>query len=250
MSDYSPQKNVICVTSDRDSQVYRWDKNSNQLSPNLEIVSIKDILSMPENSWRKYFAVSVIEEGMVFIKDPYSDSYYLASEAQDKISESKRGAINILLNYLGAKKVDKTTVSVKTYTRDMKFDLTGKYKVVKLESSVHMENSSVFKRKVEYHFSFNGENEYDYDKAKEFCERSGLIHEGNIRALLETRNPENKNLIKTAELFVSMTRQSESLFDCAFSLNVLNGFFELDANCKNAINMSESQDLHIYIEFK
>lgn len=147
MELYKPEKNVIHVTSDEKSRNYKWEKDSEKISKNIEIASIDDLQRLPLDIRRKMFSVPDIEEGMVFVKDPFSDRYYLASEVADKLSDNKYNALSRIAMYLGAKKIIREIESVKTKSREFNSKVGVTYKVVDGGLDINSSSTDLYKKR-------------------------------------------------------------------------------------------------------
>ena len=53
--------------------------------------------------------------------------------------------------------------------------------------------------------------------------------------IVEQRNPEDGSKLSAQEVKVQLTKELNSLAECAFSLNILKGVFTLNANVKQTI---------------
>lgn len=250
MELYRPKKDVIHITSDEKTFNYKFEKNSDKLSKNLEIASIDDILSIPIEDRRALFAVREIEEGMIFIKDPITGRYYLASEASQKLRDSKFDALTDIARLLGAKKVVREIESMTQVSR--KIDASGKvtYKEVSLKLDSKNESYSNITQKYSRVQYFNGcERSIDFEKAVNQCKLNGLIHEPEVINMLKNRNPEDANYVTSDDLNIELTNDCERSMDNAMSLNVMGNLFKLDAKCQQAITTSTKIRIHWYVEY-
>ncbi len=250
MEPFKPQKNVIHITSNEKSRNYKWEKDSNKISTNLQIVSIDDIESMPLDMRREMFSVRDIEEGMVFVKDPVSDRYYLSSGVADEMSKNKANAISLVAMYLGAKKVIREIDSIKTKTREFKSGVGATYKVVDMDFKANKSSYDAIKSKYASTEEFDGiASENGYQKALDYCKRTGLIYDPSFQYFLEQRNPENDNKKRVEDIRTEITSECDEELDIAFSLNALKGVFTLDAKCENSLKVTNQLTVHSRIEF-
>lgn len=250
MESYKPQKNVIHVTSDEKSRNYLWERDSDKVSKNIEIVSVDELQSLPFEARRKMFSVQDIEEGMVFVKDPFSSRYYLASEVADKLSDNKYNALSRIAMYLGAKRIVREIESVKTKSREFNSETGVTYKVVDVGLNIHSSSTEGYKKRYNKEEIFDGiATESGYQKAVEYCEKTGLIYDDSIQYLLEARNPKNDNKKRHEDIRTEITSECENSLDIAFSLNVLKGVFSLNAKCEHFMKMTDQVIVHSRIEF-
>ena len=75
----------------------------------------------------------------------------------------------------------------------------------------------------------------DYDKAKQLIKQYKL-DDKDINYIVEQRNPEDSSKLSAREVKVELTRELNSLTECAFSLNILKGLFTLNADVKQTIS--------------
>lgn len=250
MESFKTEKNIIHITSDEKSRNYKWEKDANKVSKNIEIASIDDIQALPLDVRRKMFSVQDIEEGMVFIKDPFSERYYLASEVADKFSDNKYNALSRIAMYLGAKRIITEIESVKIKSREFNSESGLTYKVVDGGLNINSSTTELYKKKYNKEETFDGvSNEKGYQKAKEFSERTGLIYDPSIEYLLEARHPDNDNKKRSEDIRTEITSECDNSLDIAFSLNVLGDVFSLNAKCAHSMKETEQVIIHSRIEF-
>ena len=71
-----------------------------------------------------------------------------------------------------------------------------------------------------------------YEKAKQLIKQYKL---NDLDYIVEQRNPEDSSKLSAQEVKVQLTKELNSLTECAFSLNILKGVFTLNANIKQTI---------------
>lgn len=249
MRDFKPDKLTIHVVSPERAVNYKWEKNSEKLSKNLELISIDDLESLPVDIRDKYFDVKHFEEGMVLILDSINQRYYPAKTSIQEIPRNKDMAIDHIAALLGARKIVRSVVTVDVQKRE--FSADGSIRICSFNSNGSYTSSEKTKAEKQYAGtkSYVGNwSERGYNEALEYCKKTGLIYEPGIRQMLEDRKPGHPNPKLSEDYIVTLTNGVEEATEAAFSLNYI-PVFSLSANVKEVIETSRETTLKLRIEY-
>ena len=249
MDDFNPHKLTIHVVAPEHAVNFKWEKGWDKVSKNLELKSIDELNSLSLSDREKYFGISSFEEGMVLILDPINKRYYNATSAVDEIPQNKNRAIDHIASLLGAKRIERKVVHYDLKKRELAVD--GKLNVHAVSANASYKESE--KMKTENRFSgikeFKGNLTMDgYQKAKDYCEQTGLIHDPAIRRMLEDRNPNHPNRILKESYNVKLTDEVEGAMEAAFSLSYLK-CFSVSAKICEVISTERCTELSLEIEY-
>lgn len=241
---------VVHIVSPEHAVNYMWEKNSEKLPRNLEIISIDDVLALPSAYRNNYIAERNLEEGAILILDPIQKIYVPAREAHNKLSESKFNALMHIASLLGAKKV---SVKVDTYecqTREIRANGEIGYRISSMSTSMTESEKNTVNKKFSREKTFSGTySTKGYTEAKRFCEEKSLLTDPTIRQLLEDRRPDHPNPLKKDVYSFELSSSSESALDIAFKLNILGGVFRIEANLNESISKSRKLSISTLFEF-
>lgn len=250
MDVFKPDALTIHVVSPEKSVNYKWEKGSDKLSRDLRIVSVDELRSLPKEVRSKYFQTYVFEEGMVFVLDKINERYYPIENANDELPQNKNRAIDNIAALLGAKSIKREIISRKSYKRE--FDASGNLKIIKFSADASY--STKYKEQEEKRYTgtktFLGNyTKEGYEQALQYCKKTGLIHDPEIRRMLEDRDPTHPNHIISEEYEISLTNEVEQMTECAFSLKYLGGVFSLSGKVNESIENSNEMRISFKIEY-
>ncbi|MBO4639904.1 MAG: hypothetical protein J5710_09140 [Treponema sp.] len=222
-----------------------WDSEA-QLIKNKKInwpVAVKkyypeDFEEFVKNKNIKISGTMIPVEGDVFIKNPFLNNVYLSfDEAEKEIINSKAQCLSEILQFLGA-------TSFKTYSYKNSYESIEKNVTLstKVNKTVKSEDKKNKKQQLvgidaEYHSSNSNskklkyirEETYDgtyslasYEKAKMIAEKYGLLDNLDIQGLLEKRNPNNTNFIKSQKISINMSSEFNKSRELVLGLQALN----------------------------
>lgn len=232
-----PQKPVIYITTPERAINYQWEEEAQKLSPNLEIMSIDDIGNLPMEVKKKIFSSPMIEEGTIWVLDPFEDRYYPADKAKDVIPRSKFRAIEKIAGLLGAKSIHHVSSKTQVSKREMSASGDIKIKVFNANAQYSADFSFKFAQEETLDKEFKGNKTIEgYKKALEFCQTTGLIYDPEIKRMLEDCDPKHPNPIISQKYTVSLTSECEEQMDTAFSLNFMGNLFSISGKYTEAIS--------------
>ena len=205
---------ILQISTEERAVNYQWEKDADKLDKRISIVSMDDIKKMKDSGWSFEPDISFLCEGMTLALHPFIDKRYIdINIAEDELFKDKFNCLGRVVKLLGAKSFEAKAVLIEANTRII--DATGStnYKLIKADASYKKSEEEKYAKTYSRKESFSGEfTQKGYDKAKQ--------------------------LIKQYKLYdkVELTRELNSLTECAFSLNILKGVFTLNANVKQTIS--------------
>lgn len=79
-----------------------------------------------------------------------------------------------------------------------------------------------------------------YNKACELAHKYMLYKDEDIKSLLNSRNPYNPYIKKSRTVCFELSREVNSLYSCAFSLEVLKGVFTIHGGFENQVSKKKT----------
>jgi hypothetical protein len=224
---------IIYVTTPERAINYKWEKNFNKLSPEIQVVSIEDI----QNIGRDVFDNKRILLNTLLVKHPFIPNKYIEIDrTEEAITKSKLNCLGIILRYLGVSEYETTFALENNATVTIDANGNASYKFVEGGLKTKKISTDNETRKYYRHEAFSGEFSIDnYEKAVDMAKKFGLYGDEDIYYLLQNRNPQDLNLLKSQEVKIELTRELNSSLDVAFNLSV-SGIFKLNANYNETIS--------------
>lgn len=241
---------VIHITSDEHSRNWKYDQNHKKVSNRIQIVSIDDIPSIRSLNIQ---LPSHLYEGDILVRHPYEKNTYIhASNAAFEIRFSKYCKIREIAQKLGAEGciIEEAIEDIEERSLTINGDVS--YNMIK--SSLNIKEKDALKKAM----GINIKNKFDgkriisaesYAGAIELAKEYDLWNDSMIKSLIGMRNPNQENQLIEDSLRFNMTKEANSLLDAAFSLNVLNGIFNLDIALNRELLQRETIILDINFVF-
>lgn len=241
---------VIHVTSDERSRNYTWgeDRKHEKLDPKVKIISVDDL---SRYSGQVYFPKDTAE-GSVLVRHPFEpDTYINANDAATSIKQSKFFKISEIAQLLGALNYEIDAIWEEVSER--KLDAGGKvsYKAVKAETNIMNEVRQSDNMQFALQATYDGVRAISQESLAEAERRArmyGLWEDGAISSLIRQRDPKCENFNADIRYCFELTSEINTLLDAAFSLNVMDDVFSLDASAKRA--MSRREKIRVRMIFK
>ena len=227
---------ILQISTEERAVNYRWEKDANKLDKNISIVCMDAIQKMKDNGWT--FKTNMpLCEGMTLALHPFIHKCYIdITSAEDEIFKDKLDCLGKVSKLLGVKIFEAKAIFIEEKHRDLDASGNINYKVVKVDASYRKEEEEKYAKTYSRKESFSGEfTQMDYDKAKQLIKQYKL-DDKDINYIVEQRNPEDSSKLSAREVKVELTRELNSLTECAFSLNILKGLFTLNADVKQTIS--------------
>lgn len=246
---------IIQIEQDERSRNYLWERNAVFLDQNIQIVSIDD--------YNKYISTGnqdlpkVVKIGTVLVKHPFEENTYInLNELEQTVYKAKALHMADIAQLLGCThfsydvKIDSIEeafiesngkISYKPYTCDnakYKNDQVEKYKaMLKIEDKNEVND--------EYLNLTLEDKILSYKKACDLAHKYKLDKDEDIKSLLDSRNPYFPYIKKSRIVSLELSREVNSLYSCAFSLEALKGVFTIQGNFENQVSKKKT----IFITF-
>lgn len=227
-------KDVLYIAPEERSINYKWEKDHNKLSPNLAVVSLDDIRNM-ENSGVEFKTASSLYEGMILAKHPYIANCYMdVNLAEDTLFIAKLNCIGKVAKLLGVKEFTAEATFLEAKTGKLDIQGNAQYKVVNAGATYKKKEEEKYAKKYSRHERFSGKfTKKDYEEAKKLVSQYKL---DDLEYILAQRNPDDNNTLGDQKVHIELSKELNSIIECAFSLNTLKGVFALNASTKETIS--------------
>lgn len=224
---------ILQVSTEERAVNYQWEKDADKLDKNISIVSMDDIKKMKDSGWTFKTAMPLYE-GMTLALHPFIHKCYIdITSAEDEIFKDKLDCLGKVSKLLGVKIFEAKAIFIEEKHRNLDASGNINYKAVKLDTSYKKEEEEKYAKTYSRKESFSGEfTQIGYEKAKQLIKQYKL---NDLDYIVEQRNPEDSSVLSAQEVKVELTKELNSLTECAFSLNILKGVFTLNANVKQTI---------------
>ena len=229
---------ILQVSTEERAVNYHWEKDADKLDKNISIVCMEDIQKMKDDGWT--FKTNMpLCEGMILALHPFINKCYIdINSAEDEIIKDKLDSLGKVSKLLGVKEFEAKASFINKIHLELDSSLKIKYKVVELDASYRKEEEEKYAKTYSRKESFSGEfTQMGYEKAKQLIKKYKL---NDLDYIVEQRNPEDGNKLTAQEIEVQLTKELNSLTECAFSLNILKSVFALNANVKQTISTQKN----------
>ncbi len=238
---------IIHITSDERSLNWMYKDGAEKVAKNIQIISEESIPSLKGSGI--HFPSRRLHEGDVLIRHPYEPNMYIdALNAAFEIRFSKYTLISEIAQRLGAThyQIEEAIETIEERAWSAKGDLD--YKMVK--SSLNINTRDDLKKKMgilieDRYPKVNASSE----DATSFAQKYNLWEDPMIRSLIRKCSYTGNPLLQE-HLRFDVTKEANSLFDAAFSLNALGGIFNIEASLNKTLSMRETIILDIKFDFQ
>uniref|UniRef100_A0AB33IML0 Uncharacterized protein n=1 Tax=Prevotella sp. GTC17253 TaxID=3236793 RepID=A0AB33IML0_9BACT len=241
-------KDVLYLAPEERVINYKWEKDSDKLSQNLAVMSITDIRDMEEHGMKFKTKVSLCE-GMTLVKHPYIANCYMdVNLAEDTLFKDKLNCIGRVAKLLGVKEFTAKATFLEAKTRELDIQGNVHYKVVvDADATYKKSEEEKYAKTYRRYETFPGEfTKKDYEEAKKLVSQYKL---DDLEYILDQRNPDANNILGKQEVRIELSKELNSMTECAFSLNVLKGVFTLNASTKETISTQKKVILETKLFF-
>lgn len=238
---------VLHITSDERSRNWMLERDASKVSREVQIVSVDNIPLYRETGIELPHRRICI--GDVLIRHPYESNLFIdVSNASFEIRFSKYTLISEIAQRLGATHYEIEEAIETVEEREWSAKGNIDYKMVK--SSININNRDDLKKKM----GILIEDQYpkikaSSDDATSFAKLYNLWGDSMIRSLIRKCSYEGNPLLHE-HLRFDVTKEANSLFDAAFSLNALGGIFNIDASTNKTLSTRETIILDIKFDFQ
>lgn len=229
---------ILHIVTEERSISYRWEEKEKKLDESLQIVSITDMNRALSQGHYSFDLSGSLSVGMVLAKHPFlPDRYIDINKAQDVIFQDKLNCMFEIAKLLGVTFIEAKATFLEERKMEMSADGELKYKWVDMTLQAQREEQQKYAKRYEREERFSGEfTQEGYQKALEKAQKYGLVNDADIQYLLKQRNPDEPNSILQQSVKVEMTKELNTLLECAMSLDILPGVFSLKGHTKEVIS--------------
>lgn len=240
-------KDVLYIAPKEQTVNYKWEKDSDKLSPNLAVVSLDNIRDMEKHEV-KFKTNSSLCDGMTLVKHPYIANCYMdVNLAEDTLFKDKLNCIGRVVKLLGVKEFTAKATFMEANTRELDIQGNVHYKVVDVRASYKKSQEEKYAEEYKLNESYDGIfTKENYEKAKKLVSQYNL---DELKYILDQRNPDDNNTLREREVRIELSKELNSMTECAFSLNVLKGVFTLNAITKETISTQKKVILKTKLVF-
>ncbi|MCD8438297.1 hypothetical protein LNI95_11545 [Tenacibaculum dicentrarchi] len=239
---------VVVFAREEDVSASKYEENYEEVMANDIIMLSNDKIS-EFNKTHNVLGNKKVSNNSVLIAHPYKDNYFISIEDSDEIIQREKLSNTAdLARLLGAKKFEVMSISQQETKKEYELDIKGKFKVTTLKVNVGKSVTEETKKVYSLVNEYPGSNP-DYNKALEKLNTYGLIIDPEVKALVESRNPNDSNLLSSQRISLKTTSEINENLEIASSLVALGGVLDISANFKNRISYRNSMELSINIEF-
>ncbi len=235
----SPQS--IMILDDLDYRSLKYNQNF-KASEDFEFLSIDDIPSK-----KKFPEGKKINQ--TYILHPFfKNQYFPINHDKDQIQKTKLFNFSLLAQYLGATSFRSKIKNIET--KEIAITVEGKIEIPRGNGNVSIETESKNKKTQFYELKrvFPG-SEPDYKKAIEFARKTGLIKDHESATFIESRNPENTNLLTCQTVTANMSSEVNKSIKAAIDINVLAKLIGIGISGGNSSFQEQTVEVEIEIRF-
>ncbi|MCG8802865.1 hypothetical protein [Tenacibaculum finnmarkense] len=218
-------------------------------------VMANDIIMLPNekitefNNLHNILGNKKISNNSVLICHPYKENYFINIEDSDEIIQREKLANTAdLARLLGATKFEVLNISQQETEKKYEFDIEGRLVVNTVKLNVKKSINEDTKKVYSLSNTYPGASP-DYQKAIIKLKEYGLIIDPEIKALVESRNPIDKNLLSSQKISLKTSSEINDNLEIAANLMALGGILNISTSFKKRISSRKSTELTINIEF-
>ena len=217
---------IIYVTTPERAINYKWEKKSNKLSSDIQVVSIDDI-----KNFGRDVIDAVVRLDTILTKHPFTDKYIGIDKLEEEITNDKLLTLGKIAFHLGVREYETLYGFEDTQEAKMGADGQANYKFAEIGTKFNIQEKDVKTGKYWSQNTFEGNvlTEDSYAIAVERAKEFGLYYDDDVQFLLETRNPRYGNRLTSRRIKCELTRELNRSLDIAFNLKFAS-IFSLNAN--------------------
>lgn len=239
-------KDILYIAPEERVINYKWEKDSENLDPNIAVVSMKDIDQLPKLGY-EIKSGSSFYEGMVLCKHPYIQKCYVdANIAETELFRDKVHSIGEVAKYLGVKSISAKAMLINKKKREFNADGEMKYKIVKAELSYRKDENEKYTSTYKIESKYSGKyTTEDYEKAEKLVKQYKMPE---LKHLLKQRDPKDHNQMIEHTENIELSKELNMLTECAFSLNVM-PMFSLSTGLQETLSIEKTVRFEIELKF-
>lgn len=241
---------ILQISTEERATNYHWEKNADKLDKNIAVVCMDGIQKLVNDGW-KFKTKMPIHEGMTLALHPFISKCYIdINRAENELFKDKLNCMGKVARLLGVKSFEAKAVFIEAKTRTMDASGNIEYKNFKAGAAykkAEEENyAKIYSRKEKFSGEFTREG---YENAKKLIKQFNLDNLDDLDYIIEQRNPDDNNVLSDQEVKVDLSEELNSRTECAFSLNILKGVFNLNANVIQTISTQKNVILETKLVF-
>ncbi len=186
----------------------------------VQIIPLENAKSFFENDSIKLLNVDRLSSGLILVKHPFLPNTFIDIAAmENELFHTKIICLSKIMQCLGAKSIKGYAHIVEEQQRG--FDGNGKliYKEIKADASGKYQKSDRYESEYKLEDTFGGIiTEESYEDAKIEARSFGLDKDFDIKNLIEQRNPQKTNSMKSRKVSIELSRELNKALDAAFEL--------------------------------
>lgn len=186
----------------------------------VQLIPLENAKSFFENDSIKLLNVDRLSSGLILVKHPFLPNTFIDIAAtENELFHTKVICLSKIMQCLGAKSIKGYAHIVEEQQRG--FDGNGKliYKEIKADASGKYQKSDRYESEYKLEDTFGGIiTEESYEDAKIEARSFGLDKDFDIKNLIEQRNPQKTNSIKSRKVSIELSRELNKKLDAAFEL--------------------------------
>jgi len=239
---------VVVFTRKIDALSAKYDDNyNNVMSNDIEILPNEKI-----NNFSKKYEIlgdKKISNNSVLIAHPYKENCYLNIQDTDEIIQREKLANTAnIARLLGAKSFEVESIIETEFENSYDFDVKGKLKINSLNINVKEKVSEKTKKQYSLKNEYLGSSP-DFNKAQKTLIEYGLHIDPEIKGLVQSRNPIDKNLLLNQTIVLKASSELNKSLDVAANLIAMGGVLDISSSFNKSIKSRKSIELSIKINF-
>lgn len=221
----------------------------NAKEENAHFFSVDELTKLRDSNKIQFLNTDKFEAGQIFIKHPFlPDTYINIETSETTLFHIKMQCLSRIMQCLGATSVSGHAYVSETKQRNMDADGHISYKVVDATGSLSTSQNDKYESDYVLEDTFSGDfTEESYAEALNEAKKVGLYNDFDIKNLLEQRNPNKKNEMKSRKVKIEMTRELNKSLDAAFALQAEG--FEMNGNYKQILQTQRNVMFELNIKF-
>lgn len=244
---------IIRIDTDEISIRYKWEDDASKLNPNIQIVSVNDYNDLVNSKSNSLILPRNATTGSILMRHPFRKNTYIPlEEAEMTIYKDKMFCMSSIAVHLGLLfdwKVELVSVS----KRDIDASGNIDYKNVKVDATFKSNEEEKYRgmismtQDVRQNPISTISSEEEYQEACDLVKKYGLENDMEIISLLDGRKPNCKHIISDRTISVELSKEVNSMYDIAYSLNVLHGLFGFSASLNEKVSQNKTLKLVLHL---
>ncbi len=235
-------KPVVRLDTSERSVNYKWFDDSNNLSGNLQVVSIDKFEEWCDEGENRSLVPSNCQCGDVIVRHPFRNGVYIRLEdMEDVVYKNKGFIISQIANLLGCTDFSWEVEIGEMSERNISANGSISYKVVAADAEWKKSEERKVSSKLKLEQKSSG-GMINIEEAERLAKECNLWQDDAIRTLIECRNPKNP-VIKERRVSVQLSSEVNEMCDIAFSLKVTPAF---SANFKYSEQVKYKKEVVLY----